>query len=192
VAALVPVALFSVAQNKVWWYVLPAVPPLSIMAAWLLCAGVRRSRSLPLGMRLLPVIAVGALGVSLARNARSTITAQIRSGKAGYGALAQVARSVEGHVAALGLREPVLVFSRESPTLSLYAPYHVTIDPEWIGHLRAGTLAGRGGEGVLVVADTHDIAALQDFVPVRVLEAKSGTVLAWVGPPPGDPGAAGP
>jgi len=192
VAALVPVSLFSVAQNKAWWYVLPAVPPLCIIAAWLLCAGLRCSRALPLGTRLLPAIAVGALGVSLARNAGSTITAQIRSGKAGYGALAHVARSVEGHVASLGLREPVLVFSRESPTLSVYAPFHVTIDPDYIQHLRAGTLAGRGGEGVLVVADTRDIAALQDSVPVRVLEAKSGTVLAWVGPPPGDPGAGGP
>jgi 4-amino-4-deoxy-L-arabinose transferase-like glycosyltransferase len=189
VAALVPVVLFSVAQNKVWWYVLPALPPLCIMAAWLLCAAARRSGSLPWGSRLLLAAAVAALGVSLARNAGNALTAQIRSGRNNYGALAHVARSVEGHVAALSLRGPVLVFARESPTLSVYAPFHVTIDPEYLQHLRAGTLTGRGGEGVLVVADKRDIAALEGSVPVRVLEAKSGTVLAWVGASPGDPDA---
>jgi len=169
--------------------VLPALPPLCIMAARLLCAAARRSGSLPWGSRLLLAVAVAALGVSLARNAGNTIAAQIRSGKTNYGALAHVARSVEGHVASLGLREPVLAFPRESPTLSVYAPFHVTIDPDYIQHLRAGTLTGRGGEGVLVVADKRDIAALEGSVPVRVLEAKSGTVLAWVGEPPGKAGA---
>jgi 4-amino-4-deoxy-L-arabinose transferase-like glycosyltransferase len=192
VAALVPLALFSAAQNKAWWYALPALPPLCISAAWPLCAAARDLGSRPWWARLLTAAAAAALAVSLARNAGAALAAQIRSGTRSYGALSQVARAVEGHAAALGLREPVLVFSKESPTLCVYAPFHVTIDPEYIRHLRKGKITGRRGEGVLLVTDPAGIEALKDAVPVRVLEEKGGAVLAWVGAPPGGAGAGSP
>jgi len=192
VATLVPLALFSAAQNKAWWYALPALPPLCIIAAWPLCAAARDLGSRPWWARLLTVAAAAALVVSLARNAGAALAEQIRSGTRSYGPLSQVAQAVERHAAALGLREPVLVFSRESPTVCVYAPFPVTIDPEYIRHLRKGKLTGRGGEGVLLIADLQGIEALQAAVPVRVLEERFGTVLAWVGAPPGGTGAGNP
>lgn len=184
--ALVPLVLFSAARNKAWWYALPCVPPLCIALAIGTAAAVRGSWRHRLARPAL-ILSGLLLAASAWAHARDTLFRQIRSGVRGYGALAQVSQSVEGHALRLGLANPRVLTTQEFPTMFCYVPIPVDLEGGYGERLQreyeAGTLAGP----LLILDKKTIIRELDPRIPVTVLEQDGAWMLVLAGGAPADP-----
>jgi len=183
IAAAVPVLAFSAARNKAWWYVLPAMPPLCLLGGIALENAVLALRPRMLRLPALALVLI-LLGFGAARNTEFTIRRQVRHGLRGYGAVAEIARSVERFAAKLGLRNPVVFVPAESPTVAVYVPFRVVVDPLYAERLSGGDAAVPGCDGVMVLDRSKAIEALGARMPLSILKERSGYVLALAGGPP--------
>lgn len=178
-AITVPVVLFSAARNHTWWYILPAVPPLSVMGG-LVLRNVARRMWYGMWRKALFGALLGLLVFNAVSHVTTALRDQIRNGIKVYGPQAQLAKKVATYAGAMGLENPVVFFPRDSPSIAAYIPFRVVFGPHYANNLNPGSLQVLSRRGIFLIDSTRAIGQVRRRTPVRVLEEGQGWALAVV------------